>query len=58
MTIKIYYNGITIKRNYYNSLLIPLLYKIECFIDVTASNKIDYLTCVIIHDNLAMGRLS
>ena len=29
-----------------------LLYKIECFIDVSATNKIDNLTCVIIHDNL------
>ena len=29
-----------------------LLYKIECFIDVSANNKIDSLTCVIIHDNL------
>ena len=29
-----------------------LLYKIECFIDFPASNKIDNLTCVIIHDNL------
>ena len=29
-----------------------LLYKIECFIDITATDKSDNLTCVIIHDNL------
>ena len=29
-----------------------LLYKIECFIDFSATNKINNLTCVIIHDNL------
>ena len=29
-----------------------LLYKMECFVDVSAINKIDNLTCMIIHDNL------
>ena len=29
-----------------------LLYKIEWFIDFSATNNIDNLTCVIIHDNL------
>ena len=29
-----------------------LLYKLEWFIDFSATNKIDNLTCVIIHDNL------
>ena len=29
-----------------------LLYKVECFIGVSATNKIDNLTFVIIHDNL------
>ena len=29
-----------------------LLYKIECFIDVSAANRIDKLACAIIHDNL------
>ena len=33
-------------------VLCSLLYKIECFIDVSSTNKIDNLTCVIIHDNL------
>ena len=28
-----------------------LLYKIECFIAVSISNKIDNLTCVVIHDD-------
>ena len=31
---------------------INLLYKIEWFIDFSATNKIDNLTCVIIYDNL------
>ena len=29
-----------------------LLCKIKCFIGFSATNKIDNLTCVIIHDNL------
>ena len=29
-----------------------LLYKIECFIDISTTNTIDNLTRVIIHDNL------
>ena len=36
-------------RRYFKDLL---LYKIDCFINVSATNKIDNLTCVIIHDNL------
>ena len=32
-------------------LLLLLLYKIEWFIDFSATNKIDNLTCMIIHDN-------
>ena len=31
---------------------LSLLYKIEWFIDFSAINKIDNLTCVIIRDNL------
>ena len=29
-----------------------MLYKIEWFIEFSATNKIDNLTCVIIHDNI------
>ena len=29
-----------------------VLYKIEWFIDFSTTNRIDNLTCVIIHDNL------
>ena len=42
-------------KSHYNKIviiIITLLYKIEWFIDFSTINKIDNLTCVIIHDNL------
>ena len=36
----------------YLFIYLLLLYKIEWFIDFFATNKIENLTCVIIHDNL------